>query len=448
MQKKSIYLISLGCAKNTVDSESMIRILRNAGYIQVDKLEKASHIIINTCGFIQSARQESIEVLRDVVTQKSEQQILIAAGCMMERNATWTIENVPGINGIIGTRRWMEIVQLLKKIHRNNQSGTISLDNNLPKYPSCVEPVPRIAIQGSSAYLKIADGCHRKCAFCSIPLIKGTIISRQEEEILKDVEYLTTKKIKEIIIIAQDSTSYGIDLGITDGLTGLLEKIAIIAPDIPWIRVMYTFPGIQAEKFVDSLHQNHRVLPYLDLPLQHAHPIVLRRMKRPANVENLANWLKKIRSRIPTLVLRSTFIVGYPGETDKEFQFLLDFVHEMRFDHIGVFPFSFETGTPSSPYGDPVPEELKLERRDQLMEAQQEISLQIHQSLVGCTLDVLIEGSDKNTVMGRSYRDAPEVDGLVIAEGKASVGDLIPVQIQKAMPYDLFGEISAHSTDG
>ncbi len=442
MPKKSVYLVSLGCAKNTVDSESMMRLLINHGYSRTDRLDDASIILVNTCGFIQTARQESLDVLNTIATNKRDNQVLIAAGCMMERHASTTMDRIPNINGVLCTRRWVDIVELLNKIDSSNGIGTIRFDNNISTIPSYRDITPQIAIQGSSAYLKIADGCHRNCAFCSIPLIKGSTTSRPKEQILEDVKFLSGKNIKEIIILAQDTTSYGLDLGKKDGLIGLLKSITCAAPDIPWIRLMYAYPGRQTEKLLDSVNQMQQVLPYLDLPLQHAHPRILQSMKRPANIDRLINWLNRIRSTTPGLVLRSTFIVGYPGETENEFQFLLDFVRAMQFDHVGVFTYSFEAGTPSEALGDPIVEEIKLERRDRLMEIQQDISLQIHQSLVGSTLDVLIEGLDKKIAIGRSYRDAPEVDGMVIAEGRANIGDLLPVQIRKALPYDLIGKIS------
>jgi ribosomal protein S12 methylthiotransferase len=253
--------------------------------------------------------------------------------------------------------------------------------------------------------------------------------------------------LRELILIAQDVTDWGHDLGLRGGLAPLLESLLDVAPDIDWIRILYNYPGSVTDRQIELMAENAQLIPYLDMPLQHAHPDALRRMHRPANVDWIYRTLNKMRAAMPDLALRSTFIVGYPGETDSEFQTLLDFIEEIRFDRVGVFMFSFEPGTTSEPLGDPVPQEIKDERRDQLMRLQQRISLEKNQALVGQTLDVLIEGhgevdgSQEGIAIGRSYRDAPEIDGLVFVEGQPPVGEIVPVRITGAMPYDLSGEV-------
>jgi ribosomal protein S12 methylthiotransferase len=296
-------------------------------------------------------------------------------------------------------------------------------------------------VAGASAYIKVADGCRRPCAFCAIPLIKGTAVSRPVESIINEARTLRDAGVRELVLIAQDTTDYGHDLGMKDGLAILLEQLTDSVPDMDWIRVMYAYPGYVTDRLIDVMASRKQVLPYLDMPLQHAHPKTLYRMKRPSNIDWVHKTLAKMRAAMPELAIRTTFIVGYPGETDEEFQALYDFVNEIRFDRVGAFQFSFESGTTSAPLGDPVPASVKEERFARLMELQQSISLQVNQSYVGRTLDVLVEGFDNGISIGRSYRDAPEIDGMVLVEGKANIGDIVPVRITGAMAYDLTGAL-------
>ncbi|MGE5642906.1 MAG: 30S ribosomal protein S12 methylthiotransferase RimO, partial [Byssovorax cruenta] len=297
----------------------------------------------------------------------------------------------------------------------------------------------RVSVAGASAYLKIADGCRRPCAFCAIPLIKGTAVSRPINAIVEEARRLRDVGVRELILIAQDTTDYGHDLGIKDGLAVLLEQLTDSVPDLDWIRVMYAYPGYVTDRLIEVMATRKQVLPYLDMPLQHAHPKTLYRMRRPSNIDWVHRTLGNMRSAIPDLAIRTTFIVGYPGETEEEYQALLDFVQETRFDRVGTFQFSFEPGTTSEPLGDPIPPEVKQARYERLMELQQGISLQVNQSYVGKTLDVLVEGRDKGIAIGRSHRDAPEIDGLVFIEGNAQIGDIVPVKVTGAMAYDLTG---------
>jgi ribosomal protein S12 methylthiotransferase len=262
-------------------------------------------------------------------------------------------------------------------------------------------------------------------------------VSRPIGRILEEARQLRDNGVRELVLIAQDTTDYGHDLGMKEGLATLLEELTEAVPDMDWIRIMYAFPGYVTDRLVEVMASRPQVLPYLDMPLQHGHPMTLRRMRRPANVDWVHRILAKMRAAMPTLAVRSTFIVGYPGETDEEFETLMQFIEELRFDRVGAFQFSFEPGTTSDRLGDPVPAEVKQDRYDRLMTLQQGISLQLNQAQVGRRLDVLIEGRDRTLGIGRSYRDAPEIDGLVFVEGEARVGDLIPVRITGAMPYDL-----------
>ena len=435
------HLVSLGCAKNTVDSDSMAALLHEAGFQLSDSPEKAEVLIVNTCGFIGPAKEESLKVLRELAESKRPGQLLIAAGCLTQRYGAEIAQQVIGIDGILGTRRWMDIVKVVQTLRQSAhpeplyhlpQSDTVGKDEG---------GILRASIRGASAFLKIADGCRRPCAFCAIPLIKGTAVSRPIERLLQETVQLQELGVRELNLIAQDTTDYGHDLGIRNGLAYLLEKLVEVAPKIDWIRILYAYPGYVTPELIQVMADTPQLLSYLDMPLQHADRDMLKKMRRPANMDWVLKTIENMRRVMPDLALRSTFIVGYPGETDREFQILMDFVKEIRFDRLGVFTFSFEPGTQSEQYGDPVPEDVKKERRDSLMEIQQQISLEKNQSLVGEELNVLIEGYGDGISLGRSYRDAPEIDGLVLIEGELPTGEIVPVRINGALPYDLTGVV-------
>ena len=436
----TFHLVSLGCAKNTVDSDSMAQLLMREGYRGTDDPRKANVLIVNTCGFIGPAKEESFEVLRELAEIKRNGQVLIAAGCLTQRYGAEVAQKVPGVDGVLGTRRWMDIVQLVRELRKGPHPEP---HYHLPVEAETVgteeQDTLRASVAGASAYLKIADGCRRPCAFCAIPLIKGTAVSRPMETILEEARRLRNTGVRELVLIAQDTTDYGHDLGMKDGLAFLLEQLTDKVPDLDWIRIMYAFPGYVTDRLIEVMAEREQILSYLDMPLQHAHPKTLYRMRRPSNIDWVHWTLGKMRAKIPNLSIRTTFIVGYPGETDEEYQALVDFVDDIRFDRVGTFQFSFEEGTTSAPLGDPVPASVKQERFEHLMELQQGISMQINQSYVGKTLDVLVEGFDNGISVGRSYRDAPEIDGLVFIEGKLEVGQIVPVRITGAMAYDLTG---------
>lgn len=415
----------------------MAQLLMNDGYRMVETPERASVLIVNTCGFIGPAKQESLDVLRELAESKREDQVLIAAGCLTQRYGAEVAQQVPGVDGVLGTRRWMDIVQVVHELRKGPHPEPLY---HLPEAPTVGADeggAVRAAITGASAYLKVADGCRRPCAFCAIPLIKGTAVSRPLETIIEEAKLLRDDGVRELILIAQDTTDYGHDLGMKDGLAVLLETLTTQVPDLDWIRVMYAYPGYVTDRLIDVMASQEQVLPYLDMPLQHAHPKTLYRMKRPSNMDWVHNTLAKMRAKIPNLAMRTTFIVGYPGETEEEFQALVDFVERTRFDRVGAFQFSFEPGTTSEPLGDPVPAEVKQERYERIMELQQNISLQVNQGYVGKTLDVLVEGFNNGVSIGRSYRDAPEIDGLVLIEGRVKIGEIVPARITGAMAYDL-----------
>ncbi|MBL8080044.1 MAG: 30S ribosomal protein S12 methylthiotransferase RimO [Anaerolineales bacterium] len=440
--KNTFHLVSLGCAKNTVDSDSMAQLLIRDGYESIESPDNASILIVNTCGFIGPAKEESLRVLGELAETKRDGQILIAAGCLTQRYGVEVAQKVPGIDGILGTRRWMDIVQVVTELRKTvHPEPLYHLPVEVKTVGTDEHDALRVSVAGASAYIKIADGCRRPCAFCAIPLIKGTAVSRPIESIINEARKLRDVGVRELVLIAQDSTDYGHDLGMKEGLADLLVQLTDSVPDVDWVRVMYAYPGYVTDRLIEVMATRKQILPYLDMPLQHAHPKTLYRMKRPSNIDWVHKTLAKMRAAVKDLTIRTTFMVGYPGETDEEYQALLDFVNEIRFDRVGAFQFSFEPGTTSEPLGDPVPAEVKQARYEQLMETQQNISLQVNQSYVGKTLDVLIEGFDNGISIGRSYRDAPEIDGMVFVEGQAKIGQIVPVRITGAMAYDLTGSL-------
>lgn len=452
-RKNKYYLLSLGCSKNTVDSESIAQVLNQNGMRGVGDPDAAEVLIVNTCGFIDAAKQESIDALRELVEGRRVGQMVIAAGCLSQRYGANLVQDVPGLDGVIGTRRWMDIFDLVTRLrarkhpeplyHLPTEANVVGLDER---------GVLRASVQGASAYLKIADGCRRPCAFCAIPKIKGTAVSRPIESIVAEAVQLQGMGVKELILIAQDSTDYGYDLGLKDGLAHLLDALVAAAPDVPWIRIMYAYPGYVTPRLMETMARHKQILPYLDIPLQHGHRETLKRMKRPARIEWVYETLAQLRATIPNLAVRTTFIVGYPGETDEEFEGLMQFVRDLQFDRVGAFKYSYEIGTPSATLPGQVPDEVKQARWETLMALQQGISLAKNQALVGQTLDVLVEGHGEaededgqpmgETVsLGRSYRDAPEIDGYVFVEGELPPGEIVPVRITGATTYDLMAVV-------
>ena len=448
MKKKTFHLISLGCAKNTVDSNSMAQLLQRDGFSLEENAQQAEVLIVNTCGFIEPAREESFTVLKELASEKEKGQLLIAAGCLTQRYGEDVVRQVPGIDGVLGTRRWMDILQVVSGLREGGHPQPLYHLPDAKVVGRSPDGTVGAHIQGGSAYLKIADGCRRPCAFCAIPKIKGTAVSRPQEDIIQDARYLQTQDVREINLIAQDTTDYGHDLGIKDGLANLLMELLQAAPDVDWIRILYAFPGYITDRLIEVMAANQQILPYIDIPLQHADPGVLQNMRRPANMDWVYKTVEKLRINMPDLAIRTTFIVGYPGETETALETLLDFINEVRFDRVGVFEFSFELGTTSESLGDPVPKAVKTARKERLMLTQQGISLQKNQALIGKTLDILIEGqgvvegSSEMISLGRSYRDAPEIDGMVIVEGDLPDGEISPVTITGAMTYDLTGIIA------
>ncbi len=436
------FLLTLGCPKNVVDSEGMAELLERAGFSATEDPERADVLIVNTCGFIGPAKAESVAALQELSAVKRDGQLLIAAGCLVQRDNGELRRDVPQIDALLSTRRWFEIVALIGRL-RHTTYGDIPNDG-------WVEPIevklPRRAMS-ASAYLKIADGCSAPCTFCTIPSIKGPWRSKPVEQIVREARELVDQGVQEIILIAQDTTAYAYDRGERDALAPLIDRIVQAVPELPWLRIMYAYPGRVTPRLVETMARHPQVCHYLDIPLQHAHPDVLTRMKRPS-VEVARKTIQRLREAMPDIAIRTAFIVGFPGETEEEFAALLEFVEEMRFDKVGVFTYCREEGTPAAAMPNQVPEEVKEERRARLMELQQRISLEKNQALVGRELDVLIEGAGDGISVGRTYRDAPEIDGLVIVQGEWPVNTMFRVRITGAMEYDLLGEVSGPQMGG
>ena len=444
---RRFYIASLGCPKNTVDANAMAVLLQRAGHEPTLNADEADLVIVNTCGFIEQARAESLEALSDLASELTSDQWLVAAGCWAQRDPDRIRDAVPRIDAVLGTRSWPEIVTLAGSLGATSRGEALRerssfslIEDRLATLPEEVA-APGYVISGPSAFLKIAEGCSRQCAFCAIPSIKGSAVSRDLDAIVNDARQLRDYGVLEINLIAQDATYYGADRGMRDGLAHLLETLVTQVPEVPWIRVLYTFPGYITPRLIRVIRDTPQILPYVDLPLQHAHPDVLRRMRRPADMAQVRATLAALREAMPDIALRTTFIVGFPGETEAEFAALLDLVREVQFDRLGVFTYSHEPGTPAAELGDDVPEEVKTARYDQVMIAQQEISLRRNQALIGRRLDVLLEGAGDGITVGRSYRDAPEIDGLVLIAEEVSPHRIVRVEVIEALHYDLAGRI-------
>lgn len=411
-------------------------LLGEAGWRKTDRPDHADVLIVNTCGFIDLAREESYAALRKLAQTKRSGQRLLAAGCLSQRYGEEVKRIVPGVDGVIGTQEWANIVPYVEQWLGLEPGADVRPKSEI----SVVTPMRRQA-QGASVYLKIADGCNAPCAFCAIPLIKGPQRSKARASILEEAHQLVTQGVQEIILIAQDTTAYGHDLGKKDALPALIKDILDCVPQLAWLRLMYSYPQHITPRLIETLASHPQVCHYLDVPLQHAHPATLSRMRRSPDVEGVRKLIANLRQAMPDIALRTTFIVGYPGETEEEFTALLDFMAEMTFDKVGIFIYSPEEGTAAANLPNPVPREQAEERYARAMQLQRQISLARNQLQVGRTLDVLIEGVGDGISVGRSYRDAPEIDGYVFVSGEWPVGRMLTARIERALEYDLQGRV-------
>ena len=430
------YIETLGCPKNTVDSEMIATLLGEAGHQAAPHPRQADIVIVNTCGFIRDAREESYQALAKLAARKRRGQKLVAAGCLAQREGAEIRRRVPGVDALIGARNWNEIISLCERL----EAGATHLDWVRPE-GNLVASVPRRALLGRTAYIKIADGCDAACAFCAIPLIKGPYRSKPFTEVLREAQELARQGVREIVLIAQDTTAYGRDLGLRDGLPTLLRAMAEAVPEIAWLRILYAYPQHVTPALIEAMATLPPVCHYLDLPLQHGHPETLRRMRRPYDLQQVYDLIGALRAAMPDIALRSTFIVGYPGETEQEFEGLLEFMRTIAFDRVGVFCYSAEKGTPAAELPNPVSAEEMAERYDRAMRLQEEISLARNRAQIGREVDVLIEGAADGLSVGRSYREAPEIDGFVLLPGEHAVGEFLRARIVRAETHDLVARV-------
>ena len=425
--------ISLGCSKNLVDTEVMLGILKQHGIELTANPAEADILIVNTCAFIQSAKEESITTILNMAEYKESGRCrsLIVAGCLGQRYKQELLDEIPEADAIIGTGAWGRIMEAVEETLKGHRVVIAGKDEALYD-----ENTPRITTTPSyTAYIKIAEGCNNRCAFCAIPYIRGDYRSRRIEDICDEVRHLTENGVREVVLIAQDSTEYGRDLYGAPKLSELLREIVKV-PKLQWVRTLYSYPKYFSDELIETIASEPKICKYVDLPLQHAHDAVLRSMRRPDTQEEMRALIKKLRERIPGVTIRSTFIVGFPGETDAQYHTLRNFIEEMRLDKVGVFTYSREEGTPAYDMPNQVPEEIMQERYHDLMSLQCKISEQINQSLEGKELDVLVEGRDEeqpNISVGRSYREAPEVDGQVYVENDtdSKPGDIVHVRVRR-----------------
>lgn len=430
-----IGFISLGCPKNLVDSENMLGAVVGAGHEIVTDDSEADILIINTCGFLESAKEEALEEVRMAVEMKDEGSCngVIVAGCLSQRYPELFGEDC-GVDAVLGIDPAASIVDVIDKVIDSKSVRNVSKVSQV-----WVEnPERMLSTPGWTAYLKISDGCTNRCAYCTIPDIRGAFRSRPQENVIEEARRLADLGVKEIVLIGQDLTQYGQDLGSPDALPGLLEKLNNIS-GLHWIRLMYCYPSKVTDELISAIADLEKVAKYMDLPVQHGDDNVLRRMNRRGNAAEYLALIDKMRSRIPDIALRTTFIVGFPGETDKEFENLLKFVSAAKFDRAGTFLYSRENGTPAAKMPGQIPDYVQEHRLEELMRLQQEISYEKNCSLVGKKMDVLVEDITDNGVAGRSYRDAPGIDGMVyIARRNYDMGQIIRVKIKKADYYDLY----------
>jgi ribosomal protein S12 methylthiotransferase len=439
---RTFAFVSLGCPKNLVDSERMLGKLAQDGYQLTPDADGADVVVINTCGFIEPARQESLGVIREMLALKEQGRVgaVVVAGCLAERKKDDLLQEVPGVDHIVGVFGREEIAQVIDRtLYERRQDEQRSLFRPAPV--RALEDTARLRITPRHyAYLKISEGCDRLCTFCAIPGMRGKHVTKPREEVLREARELADDGVRELIVIAQDTTYYGLDLYGRVRLAELLRKLNEVE-GLEWIRVLYAYPIHFTDELIDTLAQTPKIVPYLDMPLQHINDRLLKRMQRRVNRAATEDLLARLRRAIPNLTLRTTFIVGFPGETEAEFEELCDFVQAARFERVGVFPYSLEPGTPAARLPEHLPEEVKQQRRDRLMEIQQEIAFARTREQVGKELEVIVDTSDPEVpghFLARSRADAPDIDCVVRLKGKGlRAGDLVRARITGADGYDL-----------
>jgi len=433
-----VRIVTLGCAKNEVDSEEIAGVLQGAGYTVDGTSEETGIIVINTCGFLESAKEESIATIRAAVAEKAAGRAskVIVAGCLAQRMGAELMRLAPGADSYVGVGQMARFAEIVKSVQAERETV---LDVSPPHHRWADVPTRARAGRPWSAYLKISEGCNHRCTFCTIPSFRGAHQSKPIERVVAEAKHLSYQGTREINLIAQDVTQYGFDLYKEFTLPKLLRELNGV-DGIDWIRLLYFYPNLLTDEVIETMASLPKVVKYIDIPLQHTHPDVLRRMKRPWDGERYLDLFEKVRAAMPEVAIRTTFIVGFPGETEEEFEDLLEFCEAAALDRVGAFTFSREPSTPSYDMPDQVPDEVKQERYARLMTLQQEISLEVNQGWIGKEIDVLVEDIRDGWLVGRSHRDAPEIDGFVFVEGEAKPGDFIRATVTGAEPYDLLAK--------
>ena len=439
--------ISLGCDKNLVDSEKMLGMLYEDGFSFTDDEAEADVILVNTCCFIGDAKEESVNTLLEMAEYRKSGpcKALIVTGCMAQRYKEEITREIPEVDAVVGTTAFDEIVKVIRGVLSGQEH--IQQFEELSALPG-TEGRRLVTTGGCYAFLKIAEGCDKRCTYCIIPYLRGPYRSVPMEKLVREAEELAEKGIKELILVAQETTLYGADLYGRKCLPELLRNLCRI-PGIQWIRIQYCYPEEITDELIQTIREEEKICHYLDIPIQHASDRILKRMNRRTNQAELREMIGKLRREIPDIALRTTLISGFPGETQEDHEELCRFVDEMEFERLGVFAYSLEEDTPAASFPDQVPQEVKEERRDEIMELQQEIAFEACEAMVGRELEVLIEGkvADENAYVGRTYMDAPGVDGMIFVNTglELMTGDFVRVRVTGALEYDLIGEVCDES---
>ncbi|WP_313583732.1 30S ribosomal protein S12 methylthiotransferase RimO [Lacrimispora sp.] len=441
--------VSLGCDKNLVDTEMMLGLLNKDGYTFTDDEYEADVIVINTCCFIGDAKEESVNTILELAQRKIDGKCkaLIVTGCLAQRYKQEIIDEIPEVDGILGTSTYDEISHVLAEALGGKEH--VQRFHELDEIPE-VETDRILTTGGHYAFLKIAEGCDKHCTYCIIPSLRGNYRSVPMERLVKEAERLAERGVKELILVAQETTLYGVDLYGEKSLPKLLKSLCRIS-GIQWIRIQYCYPEEITDELIQTIKEEEKICKYLDLPIQHASDRILKRMGRKTTKAQLREIVEKLRREIPDIALRTTLISGFPGETPEDHEELMEFVDEMEFQRLGVFAYSAEEDTPAAEFPDQVLQEAKEERRDAIMELQQEISFDFSKSMIGKTLEVMIEGkvADENAYVGRTFMDGPGVDGMIFVQTAEELmsGDFARVRVTGAMEYDLIGELEDEFTE-
>lgn len=431
-----VRIVTLGCAKNEVDSEEIAGVLQEAGWVVDGAARKTAVTVINTCGFLESAKDESVKAIKEAVREKRAGRTgkVIVAGCLAQRLGPELRQLAPGADLYIGVGQMARFAQIVAEVQAAREAA---VEVETPHHRWADVPTRARAGRPWSAYLKISEGCDHRCTFCTIPSFRGNHQSKPIERVVEEARHLARTGAQELNLIAQDVTQYGYDLYRQFTLPRLLKELNAV-DGIRWIRMLYFYPNRLTDEVIETMATCEKVLPYIDIPLQHTHPDVLRRMHRPWDGDRYLKLFEKVRAAMPDCAIRTTFIVGFPGETEAEFQHLIDFSREARLDRVGAFQFSREPSTPSYDMEGQVPPRIKQARYDKLMRFQQRISLEKNEAWIGRDLDVLIEDARDGWLIGRSHRDAPEIDGLVFVQGEGKPGDIVSTRVTAAEHYDLY----------